>query len=122
MTSQEIECIQHALETVGLVYNKFPKKIEIKIPKAKYPGIYLCIPTDGRSFKLQVYFQQIGIAFIEKLNTRGFVLAGDDMSKSINLTELKNVPLDEELIDILNAGLEKTTKIGVAKVAVPELV
>ena len=54
MTGQEIASIQDAIQNAGLTSTKYPKRLEIKIPRAKFPGIYLSIPTDGKSFKLQV--------------------------------------------------------------------
>ena len=122
MTGQEIASIQNAIENAGLISTKYPKKLEIKIPRAKFPGVYLSMPTDGKSFKLQVYFQQIGLAFIEKLNVRGYVMNGDDMSKTFSLTEVKGVPTEEEIAEYLNQAMENVVNIGIVRAQVPEMV
>ncbi|MDA3890193.1 MAG: hypothetical protein PF517_00860 [Salinivirgaceae bacterium] len=122
MTGQEIDSIQDAIQNAGLNGTKYPKKVEIKIPRAKFPGIYLSIPTDGKSFKLQVYFQQIGIAFIEKLNIRGYVLTGDDMNKFFSLTEVKGIPTEEKIAEYLSQAMESVVNVGIVREKVPELV
>jgi hypothetical protein len=118
MTEQEIVGVDNALETVGLVYNKFPKKIEVKIPRAKFPGIYLCIPTDGKSFKLQVYCHQSSFAFIDKLNTRGYVMTNADLDKIFSLNEVKGIPTEEEIVEYLNQALEEVVTIGIVRATV----
>lgn len=120
MTKEEIVDLKGAVEAYGLACTKFPKKLEIKIPRAKFPGIYLSIPTDSKSFKLQVYFNQMGIAFLEKLNYRSYTLAGDDMHKTFSLTETKGLPSNEELNDYLNSALNEVVNIGIVRE--PELV
>lgn len=121
MTGQEISSIQDAIKMVGLSSTKFPKKLEIRIPRAKFPGIYLSIPTDGKSFELQVYFQQVGIAFIEKLSIKPDTLSGDDMSKTFSLAKVKGMPSEEEMVEHLNKALESVVEIGIVRAQVPEM-
>jgi hypothetical protein len=116
MTVQEIADMQNAIKTVGLNFTKFPKKIEIRLPKAKYPGIYLSIPTDLKSFKLQVYFHQSSFAFVDKLNTKGYVLGGSELDKTFSIKEVKGIPTEEEVVEYINAGLEEAAKIGIVRV------
>lgn len=120
MTKEEIIDLKGVVEAYGLVCTKFPKKLEIRIPRAKFPGIYLSIPTDGKSFKLQVYFNQMGIAFLDKLNYRSYALAGDDMHKTFSLAEVKGIPTKEEINDYLDAALNEVVSIGIVRE--PELV
>ena len=121
MTGQEVASIQDAIQNAGLTSTKFPKKIEIKIPRAKFPGIYLSIPTSGKSFKLQVYFQQVGIAFIDKLNIKPDALSGDDMHQTFSLNEVKGMPSEEELVELLNDAKEKVVELGIVRAEAPQI-
>jgi len=120
MTKEEIVDLKGVVEELGLGCTKFPKKLEIRIPRAKFPGIYLSIPTDGKSFKLQVYLNQTGLAFLEKLNCRPYTITGDDMHKTFSITETKGIPSHEEINDYLNAALNEVVNIGIVRE--PELV
>lgn len=116
MTEQEIASIQNAIKTTGLNFVKFPKKIEIRFPKAKYPGIYLLIPTDLKSFKLQVYCHQTSVGFLDKLNLRGYEIGGGDLHKTFPLKDVKGIPSEEEVIGYLDEALEKAALIGIVRV------
>jgi hypothetical protein len=120
MTVQEIASIQGAIENAGLTSTKFTKKIEIKIPRAKFPGMYLCIPTDGKSFKLQVYCHQASFPFFDKLKTRKYTITNVDLDKVFSLSEVKGIPKEEEITAHLNNALEKVVNIGIVRA--PELV
>lgn len=119
MTEQEITELKSAIETVGLTFTKYPKKIEIKIPKVKYPGVYFQIPTDLKSFKLQVFFHQTSISYFEKIKTKGFNTAGEDLSRTIFLNEVKGIPCEAEIEGFLTQALETVKKLGIAHA--PEL-
>lgn len=119
MTEQEIATMQSALEVVGLSNSKFPKKIEIRIPKARFPGMYLSIPTDGKSFKLQVYCHQSSFAFIDKLITKGYVITNVDLDRVFSLKEVKGIPTEEEVVDYLKQGLEDVVNIGIVRAPAP---
>jgi len=120
MTEQEIASVQNALKVVGLSSTKFPKKIEVRIPRAKFPGIYLSIPTDGKSFKLQVYCHQSSFAFIDKLNTKGYVISNADLDRVFSITEVKGIPTEEEIVEYLDTALIEVVNIGIVRPA-PEL-
>lgn len=121
MTATEIATIKDAIKACGLQATKFPKKIEIRIPKAKYPGVYFNIPLDVKSFKIQVYFHQTSFVFFEKVDIKGLTVGGDDLHKTINIIEYKGIPKEEEEItEYLNQALEKAEELNL--MAVPSLV
>lgn len=120
MTGQDIASIQDAIKNAGLSSTKFPKKIEIKIPRAKFPGIYLSIPTEGKSFKLQVYCHQSSFAFMGKLKTIGYAIANIDLDRTFSIKEVKGIPAEEEITEYLNQAMEDVVTIGIVRA--PELV
>jgi len=105
MTEQEIADVKSAIETVGLTFTKYPKKLEIRIPKVKYPGVYFQIPTDLKSFKLQVFFHQTSIVYFEKIKTKGYNIVAEDLSRTIYLNEIKGIS---------NKALEAVKVLGIA--------
>lgn len=115
MTTEEIKGIQNAIESAGLKSKKFPKKIEINIPKAKFPGIYLSIPLNVKSFKLQVYCHQSSFAFVEKLNTKGYKIENVDLDKAFAIKEVKGIPTQEEIESYLNEALVEVINIGIVR-------
>ncbi|MDA3890194.1 MAG: hypothetical protein PF517_00865 [Salinivirgaceae bacterium] len=119
MTEQEIVSMGNAIENAGLAFTKFPKKLEIKFPKAKYPGMYLSIPTDVKSFKLQVYCHQASFGFMDKLNLRGYKLETGGLHQSFAIKEVKGIPTEEEVAEYLIQGLETAITIGIVRA--PEL-
>lgn len=122
MTEQEVESVVSAIESLELVVKKFPKKLEIKIPRARFPGIYLSIPIDGKSFKLQVYCHQASFAFIDKLNTRGYKMIDVDLDKTFAIKEVKGIPSEEEIVDYLTQALLDVVTIGIVRPIVTEMV
>ncbi|MBI9066968.1 MAG: hypothetical protein JEZ09_06725 [Salinivirgaceae bacterium] len=120
MTGQEIVSIQDAIQNAGLNSTKYPKKIEIKIPRARFPGMYLSIPTDGKSFKLQVYCHQASFSFLGKLNTRGYKVDTVDLDKTFSIKEVKGVPSEEEIGDFLNQAMKDVVNIGIVRAPEPE--
>jgi len=120
MTGQEVTSIQDAIQNSGLSSTKFPKKLEIKIPRAKFPGIYLSIPTDGKSFKLQVYCHQASFAFIDKLNTRGYTVANVDLDKTFSIKEVKGIPTEDDIAEYLSQAMKDVGTIGI--VHAPKLI
>lgn len=122
MTKEEIATVKEAAEAVGLSCSKFPKKLEIKIPKVKYPGVYFSIPTDIKSFKVQMYFHQTSFGFFDKANTLGYTTSEEALYKTIFLNEVKGIPTKEDMEQYLNQALEQAKQIGVVSVpVVPEL-
>jgi len=115
MTQEEIERIQNAIKTTGLKSTKFPKKIEVRIPNAKYPGFYLLIPTDTKSFKLQVFCHQTSMPFLEKLNLKGYALTEEKLHFTFSLIEKKGIPAEDELTSLLEQGLESMVSIKLIK-------
>lgn len=113
MTKEQIADVREAVEAVGLTCSKFPKKLEIRIPKVKFPGVYLNIPTDLKSFKVQMYFHQTSFGFFDKVNTIGFTTGEADLYKTIHLNEVKGIPSKEEMKQHLNQAIEQAKKIGV---------
>lgn len=117
MTNQEVAGIQDAIENIGLKSNKFPKKIEIRIPKAKFPGIYLSIPTDAKQFKLMVYCHQSSFAFLDKLNTRGYKVTDVNLDKAFAIKEVKSIPTGDEVENYLKEALDEVVNIGIVRPA-----
>ena len=120
MTGQEVISIQDAIQNLGFSSTKFPKKLEIKIPRAKFPGIYLSIPTEGKSFKLQVYCHPASFAFIGKLNTRGYTVANIDLAKAFSIKEVKGIPNEDEIAEYLSQAMIDVVNIGIVRA--PELI
>jgi len=113
MTKEEIAEIRDAIEEVGLSSTKLPKKLELKIPRVKYPGVYLNIPTDLKSFKIQVYIHYASFGFLDKINTKGYNTTLSDLYKTIFIKEVKGIPSKEEVEDYLKQALEDIKGLGI---------
>ncbi len=98
---------------------KYPKKIEIRIPRAKYPGIYFNIPTDLKSFKISISFHHTSIVYFEKIKTKGYNIASEDLSRTIYLNEIKGIPAKEDIEEYLNQALESVKTLGIVHVPQP---
>ncbi len=117
MTKEEIEELKNVIKELGLNCTKFPKRLEVRIPKVKFPGVYLSIPTDTKSLKLMVYFHQTSFSYLEKIKTTGYTLGGEDLFKTISISEVKGIPAKEETEEYLRQALDKIKSLGIIHVA-----
>ncbi len=116
MTKEDIAEVRNAINEVGLNCTKFPKRLEVRIPKVKYPGVYFSIPTDIKSLKIQVYFHQTSFSYFEKIKTTGYTVGGEDLFKIIYLNEVKGIPAQEEIEEYLKEALEKAKSLGIVHI------
>lgn len=120
MTKEEIVTVKETAEAMGLACSKFPKKLEIRIPKVKFPGVYLNIPTNIKSFKVLMYFHQTSFGFFDKVKTTGLTIEEEALSKTISLNEVKGIPTKEDMEIRIQEALDQAKEIGV--IAMPAVI